>query len=50
MYLYFEPERYVNHSSNPNTYQDLTKKCDIALCDIEKDEAITTDATKDEIF
>ena len=48
-YLYSEPERYVNHSSDPNTYQDLNKKCDIALKDIEKGEMITTDATKDNI-
>jgi len=26
-YLYSEPERYVNHSKNPNTYQDLVNKC-----------------------
>lgn len=50
IYLYLEPERYVNHSENPNTYQDLVKKCDIALRDIEKGEPITTDATKDDTF
>jgi SET domain-containing protein len=49
MYLYSEPERYVNHSSHPNTYQDLVKKQDIALRDIKKDEMITTDATQDDI-
>ncbi len=48
IYLYSEPERYVNHSSNPNTIQDLKKQCDIALRDIKKGEAITTDATKDD--
>lgn len=48
-YLYSEPERYVNHSTDPNTYQDLEKQCDIALRDIEKGEMITTDATKDDI-
>lgn len=47
--LYSEPERYVNHSPMPNTYQDLVKKCDIALRDIRKGEAITTDDTKDDI-
>lgn len=47
--LYSEPERYINHSENPNTYQDLKRKCDIALRDIKKGEAITTDATKDDI-
>ena len=49
IYLYSEPERYVNHSDNPNTYQDLTSKSDIALRDIQKGEAITTDARKDDI-
>jgi hypothetical protein len=48
-FLYSEPERYVNHSPNPNTLQDLTKKCDIAICDIKKGEMITTDARKDDI-
>ena len=32
--LYSEPERYVNHSDEPNTYQNLETKCDIALRDI----------------
>lgn len=49
IYLYSEPERYVNHSQNPNTYQDLVKKCDIALRIIKKGEMITTDAKKDDI-
>ncbi len=49
IYLYPEPERYVNHSNNPNTIQDLKKKEDIALRDIKKGEEITTDATKDDI-
>jgi len=48
IYLYSEPERYVNHSDNPNTYQNLEAKCDIALRDIKKGEMITTDATKDD--
>ncbi len=47
--LYSEPERYVNHSDNPNTYQDLKKQQDIALRNIEKGEMITGDATKDDI-
>lgn len=47
-FLYAEPERYVNHSTEPNTYQDLEKRCDIALRDIQKGEMITTDATKDD--
>jgi len=49
IYLYAEPERYVNHLDNPNTFQDLSNKCDIALRDIKKGEAITTDAVKDDI-
>lgn len=48
-YLYAEPERYVNHSDEPNTYQDLTNTCDIALREIQKGEMITTDDTKDDI-
>ena len=47
-YLYSEPERYVNHSTNPNTYQNLIKQQDVALRDIKKSEEITTDATKDD--
>ena len=49
IYLYSEPERYVNHSDNPNTYQDLENFCDVASRDILKGEMITTDATKDDI-
>jgi hypothetical protein len=49
IYLYSEPERYVNHSKTPNTYQDLKNKCDIALRDIKKGEMITTNAAKDDI-
>lgn len=50
MYLYSEPERFVNHSDSPNTYQNLKKQCDIALRDIVKGESITTNADKDDIF
>lgn len=49
IHLYSEPERYVNHSKEPNTYQDLIKKADVALSDIKEGEMITTDATKDNI-
>ena len=49
IHLYSVPERYVNHTSNPNTIQDLKKKCDVAKRDIKKGEEITTDATKDDI-
>ena len=49
IYLYSEPERYVNHSEVPNTYQDHIQKADIALRDIKKGEMITCDATKDDV-
>lgn len=49
LYLYPSPARYVNHSSHPNTRQDLKNKCDIALKGIKKGEEITTDATNDDI-
>ena len=49
IYLYSSPERYVNHSSNPNTIQNLKDKCDIALKDINKGEEITTDSSRDDI-
>jgi SET domain-containing protein len=49
IHLYSEPERYVNHSDDPNTYQDLENFRDVALRDIVKGEMITTDATKDDV-
>lgn len=49
IYLYSEPERYVNHSKNPNTYQNLKKQQDVALRDINNGEMITTNAVKDNI-
>jgi hypothetical protein len=49
MHLYSIPERYVNHSDNPNTYQDFAQQADIALRPIEKGEEITTDAVKDDV-
>lgn len=49
IFLYQEPERYVNHSDSPNTYQDHQQKADIALLDIKEGEMITTDATKDDV-
>ena len=48
MYLYSPPERYVNHSSNPNTYPNLKDKCDVAIKDIKKGEEITTDSANDD--
>lgn len=49
IFLYQEPERYVNHADNPNTYQDHMQKADVALRDIKKGKMITTDATKDDV-
>ena len=49
IYLYAEPERFVNHALYPNTIQDIKNKCDVAITDIKKGEEITTDATKDDI-
>lgn len=48
MYLYPSPARYVNHSSNPNTTQNLKERCDVAMRDINKGEEITTDSKKDD--
>ena len=47
--LYSEPERYVNHSDEPNTSQDFELQADVALRDIAKGEMITTNAKKDDI-
>ena len=47
IYLYPSPARHVNHSPNPNTFQDLKKRQDVAIRHIKKGEEITTDATKD---
>lgn len=49
IYLYPIPDRYVNHSENPNTTQDLKNKQDIAKRDIKKGEEITTDSMKDDV-
>ena len=48
IYLYLEPERYVNHSDDPNTMQDFTNGCDVASRDIQKGDMITTDSTKED--
>jgi hypothetical protein len=45
MYLFSEPACYVNHSTSPNTKQDLKNMCDIAIKPIKKGEMITTNAT-----
>ena len=38
------PERYVNHSCDPNTY--VKNNCDIALKNIRKGEEVTSDYAK----
>ena len=48
IYLYLEPERYVNHSDDPNTVQDFRNGYDVAYRDIQKGEMITTDSTKED--
>jgi len=40
-----EPERYVNHSCNPNT--TVKKNCDVATKKIKKGEEITADYSED---
>ena len=42
-YLYPSPARYVNHSSDPNTTQNLKDNYDVAMRDIKKGEEITYD-------
>ncbi len=48
-WLFPSPERFVNHSCNPNTNPDLVNKYDIAIRDIKKGEEITTDYRKDNV-
>lgn len=47
MYLFPEPSRYTNHSATPNVSPDYSRMCDVALRDIQKDEMITVNATKE---
>jgi hypothetical protein len=48
LYLYGEPERYVNCAPDPNTCQDLGRERDYALRKILAGDAITTDPKRDE--
>ena len=48
-WLFPSPERYVNHSCEPNTNPNLKERCDFALRDITKGEEITTDYSKDDV-
>ncbi len=45
--LFLSPERYVNHSCNPNT--NSLKECDVAVKNIKKGEEITGDYFKEAI-
>ena len=48
-WLFSPPERYVNHSCEPNTNPNLKEKYDFAIRDIKKGEEITSDYTKDDV-
>ncbi len=43
IYLFSEPERYVNHSDDPSTYPDHARGGNVALRSIQKGEAVTID-------
>ncbi len=49
IYLYSVPERYVNHSSDPNTRVDHDIHADVARRNIKRGEAITGNATEDDV-
>ena len=48
-WLFSSPERYVNHSCEPNTNPNLKEKYDFATKDIRKGDEITSDYTKDNV-
>ncbi|PIP76091.1 hypothetical protein CO134_00330 [Candidatus Kuenenbacteria bacterium CG_4_9_14_3_um_filter_39_14] len=45
LFIQNPPERYINHSCNPNT--EVIDNCDMAIRDIKKGEEITSDYSKD---
>lgn len=49
IFLYPEPERYVNSSKTPNMYVNLAQGADIALRDIKKGEKITIDNSVEDV-
>lgn len=49
IFLYSEPERYVNSSKTPNAYIDLTLGADIALRDIQKGEEVTIESSAEDV-
>ena len=48
-WLFSTPERYVNHSCEPNVNPNFKEKHDFAIKDIKKGEEIVTDYTKDDV-
>jgi len=48
-WLFQIPERYVNHSCNPNTNPDQINRQDVAIRNIKKEEEITIDYRKDNV-
>ena len=46
-WLYPPPARFVNHSDDPNTWQDFDRQCNIASRPIATGELVTTDAHKE---
>jgi hypothetical protein len=44
LFLFPEPSRYTNHSSNPTVRSDFEKQCDYAIRPIKKGEPITINA------
>ena len=48
-WLFSTPERYVNHSCEPNTNPNIKDKFDFAIKDIKKGDEILADYTKDNV-
>ena len=48
-WLFPSPERYVNHSCEPNIHPNLKEKYDFAIKNIKKGDEIVTDYTKDDV-
>ena len=44
LFLFPEPSRYTNHSTNPTVHSDFEKQCDYALRPIKQGEPITINA------
>lgn len=48
-WLFPSPERYVNHSCEPNVNPNFKERGDFAIKDIKKGDEIVTDYTKDDV-